>query len=363
MIRHLFLLFLLSVVSFSGAGKTSASGPVHVSGYTKANGTYVAPYYRSAPGTAGSGGGSVSSPGPVGIISSETVPALTAPSGTYAGWSSVDPAWADVVLGAGFRNGADLTYGYSYHQTVPTVTAAISLLTRILKDEATADSSLLMRQEGAGLLFLVFRAEEPRALLVRVDAAGAGRMLQVLGFTYDSSALNVDGYAESSSSLLLAALGRSPSQASATPPMPVARPASTPLVGQGTNAPISTANGADAAPAGLVLDSNTMFLDPESGNVVVAATCAPFKVTFRPTEPFTRVELKVSSNTPVNYSLNVLAGDRLRYTQVDYTHAVSAPQDLLVGSQPAGTPVTLSFTNQYMTVDCQATLVLTLGAR
>jgi len=50
--RALLLTGLTLVLSVAGAGKTSASGPVHVSGYTKANGTSVAPYYRRSPGTA-----------------------------------------------------------------------------------------------------------------------------------------------------------------------------------------------------------------------------------------------------------------------------------------------------------------------
>lgn len=52
--RSLLLTGLSLLLSVAGAGKTSASGPVHVSGYTTKNGTYVAPYYRRAPGTAGS---------------------------------------------------------------------------------------------------------------------------------------------------------------------------------------------------------------------------------------------------------------------------------------------------------------------
>lgn len=58
----LFLLCCLAVVSpavgpgshssHSRAARSSKSKPVHVRGYTHKDGTYVAPYYRSAPGTA-----------------------------------------------------------------------------------------------------------------------------------------------------------------------------------------------------------------------------------------------------------------------------------------------------------------------
>ncbi len=44
-----FLLIFSSVV----AAEKGGSGPVHVRGYTKKDGTYVAPYERSAPGTKG----------------------------------------------------------------------------------------------------------------------------------------------------------------------------------------------------------------------------------------------------------------------------------------------------------------------
>jgi len=48
------LLLLPTAVSARGGGHSG--GSVHVSGYTRADGTYVHDYYRSAPGTAGSGG-------------------------------------------------------------------------------------------------------------------------------------------------------------------------------------------------------------------------------------------------------------------------------------------------------------------
>lgn len=51
------LLLLLSTAASARGGGHGSGGSVHVSGYTRANGTYVHDYYRSAPG-AGSGVGS-----------------------------------------------------------------------------------------------------------------------------------------------------------------------------------------------------------------------------------------------------------------------------------------------------------------
>lgn len=48
------LLVLPTAVPARGGGHSG--GSVHVSGYTRADGTYVHDYYRSAPGTAESGG-------------------------------------------------------------------------------------------------------------------------------------------------------------------------------------------------------------------------------------------------------------------------------------------------------------------
>jgi len=54
------LLFLLSTVALARRGGHSG-GSVHVSGYMRANGTYVHDYHRSAPGTAEHSYGSSSS--------------------------------------------------------------------------------------------------------------------------------------------------------------------------------------------------------------------------------------------------------------------------------------------------------------
>lgn len=49
------LIALLPMTVWARGGGHSG-GSVHVSGYTRADGTYVHDYYRAAPGTAGSGG-------------------------------------------------------------------------------------------------------------------------------------------------------------------------------------------------------------------------------------------------------------------------------------------------------------------
>jgi hypothetical protein len=56
---------LFSPAVVSARGGSHGGGSVHVSGYTRADGTYVHDYYRSAPGAAGSGnsGSSLSSGG------------------------------------------------------------------------------------------------------------------------------------------------------------------------------------------------------------------------------------------------------------------------------------------------------------
>lgn len=56
-------LFLVLPTTASARGGGHSGGSVHVSGYTRANGTYVHDYYRSAPGTAEHSYGSPSSSG------------------------------------------------------------------------------------------------------------------------------------------------------------------------------------------------------------------------------------------------------------------------------------------------------------
>ena len=327
---------------------------MRVCGYTKANGTYVAPYYRSLPGTKST----VGSTGTPTLSSPLPTPVISEPVGTYLGWSALDPTWADTVLDSLFRSGATLTYGYSHRQTVPSSEAFLALLKSVLRDEHASDGTMFVRQISDRLDILVFRSQEPRALYLRADRAGPGRTVQVVGFTFDNSALNIEGYTDSSLDALLATLNSpivAPAKSTLTPT--VAKPQA--AVSTTVAAPVQPSVG----PSGLVLDNKSMFVDPESGNVVVAATCAPFKRTFTPATVFSRVGVELSSDSNVNYNVNVLVGDMLRYTAADFSHSgMQVSEDVLVGAQTAGTPVTLSFKNNYNYVDCQGTLTLTLNA-
>jgi len=56
-------LLLLLPMAVSARGGGHSGGSVHVNGYTRADGTYVHDYYRSAPGMAGSGGSASTSRG------------------------------------------------------------------------------------------------------------------------------------------------------------------------------------------------------------------------------------------------------------------------------------------------------------
>ena len=47
-------LLLIGLALVSSVAAKGSGGPVHVSGYTTKNGTYVAPYYRAAPGSGSS---------------------------------------------------------------------------------------------------------------------------------------------------------------------------------------------------------------------------------------------------------------------------------------------------------------------
>lgn len=57
------LLLLLPMAASARGGSHSSGGSVHVSGYTRANGTYVHDYYRSGPGAGSDVGSSTLSSG------------------------------------------------------------------------------------------------------------------------------------------------------------------------------------------------------------------------------------------------------------------------------------------------------------
>lgn len=275
-------------------------------------------------------------PAPVQILTSPPVPAE--PSGTYFGWSVVDSSAATTLLSRR-TTPVPLSIGYSKQLSGLTLQEARTKIDRLLADEIPSGVVVFQSQVGTSYQWLARRSDGSRGVLIFADTLAGGVTLRVSVYSA-SSTFDLPEFVATTRENLLAQV--SPASSVQTPE-PVAAPAVH-----------------STGPLNIGFNSDNMFIDPDTGTLIIVAQCQPFTFTVQPSQAFSRITLMNKANSLLMYSLDVTVDGKLRFTQNSAMTELVLP--ILVGQQSAGAVVRLSYKPNYASVasTCQGTLNISL---